>query len=148
MNCANCAAEIGSIELFCGECGHAVSEATAPPSPGGIRICPNCGATRESGQRFCGECGHDLMSMPTRDRSMPPANFIENKLTFNVTLINAGQRKIQVIKEVCLFTGLGLKDAKDLVETAPSPIRKNISKREGEEIKAKLEILGATVELT
>jgi len=85
---------------------------------------------------------------PAHDRSIPPANFIEKKMEFNVTLINAGERKIQVINEVRLFTGLGLKDAKDLVETAPNPIRKNISKREGEEIKAKLEMLGATVELT
>jgi len=104
-------------------------------------ICPNCGAKLQSNQRFCDSCGQDLTGMLLSERT-------EEKIAFNVMLINAGQRKIQVIKEVCALTGLGLKDAKDLVETAPNPIRKNISKREGEEIKAKLEMLGATVELT
>lgn len=141
MNCANCAAEIGSSERFCGECGHAVSEATVPASASDMGICPNCGAKLQSSQRFCDSCGQDLTGRLLSERT-------EEKIAFNVMLINAGQRKIRVIKEICLFTGLGLKDAKDLVETAPNPIRKNISKREGEEIKAKLEMLGATVELT
>jgi large subunit ribosomal protein L7/L12 len=68
-------------------------------------------------------------------------------MVFDVVLMNAGQRKIQVIKEVCVLTGLGLKDAKDLVESAPKPLRESVSRREAEEIKAKLEMLGAAVEV-
>jgi large subunit ribosomal protein L7/L12 len=72
----------------------------------------------------------------------------EEKTEFTVVLANTGPNKIQVIKEVRAVTALGLKEAKDLVEGAPKPVKEGISKAEAEEIKAKLEAVGATVELT
>lgn len=69
------------------------------------------------------------------------------KTTFTVMLKAFGDQKIQVIKEVRGLTGLGLKEAKDLVEALPKPVKENISKQEAEEAKAILEKAGATVEL-
>ena len=66
---------------------------------------------------------------------------------FNVVLKEAGANKIGVIKEVRAITGLGLKEAKDLVEGAPKPVKENVAKAEAEEIKKKLEAAGAKVEL-
>ncbi|MDX1711514.1 MAG: 50S ribosomal protein L7/L12 [Rhodovibrionaceae bacterium] len=66
---------------------------------------------------------------------------------FDVVLAAAGDKKINVIKEVRAITGLGLKDAKDLVEAAPKPVKEGASKEEAEELKKKLEEAGATVEL-
>ena len=71
----------------------------------------------------------------------------EEKTEFDVILASAGDKKINVIKEVRGITGLGLKEAKDLVEGAPKPIKEGISKGEAEELKKKLEEAGATVEL-
>jgi len=72
----------------------------------------------------------------------------EEKTEFNVVLAAAGASKINVIKEVRTITGLGLKEAKDLVEAAPKAVKEGVSKDEAEQIKAKLEEAGATVELT
>ncbi len=66
---------------------------------------------------------------------------------FNVILTAAGDNKINVIKEVRAVTGLGLKEAKDLVDGAPKPVKEGVSKAEAEELKAKLEAAGAKVEL-
>jgi len=71
----------------------------------------------------------------------------EEKTTFTVVLTVAGDKKIQVIKEVRAVTSLGLKEAKDLVEGAPKPVKENVSKEEAAEIKKKLEAVGAKVEL-
>ena len=71
----------------------------------------------------------------------------EEKTEFNVVLIEAGPNKISVIKEVRAITGLGLKEAKDLVEAAPKPGKEGASKTEAEDIKKKLEAAGAKVEL-
>ena len=71
----------------------------------------------------------------------------EEKTEFDVVLASFGDKKINVIKEVRGITGLGLKEAKDLVEGAPSPVKEGVSKDEAEEIKGKLEAAGATVEL-
>jgi len=71
----------------------------------------------------------------------------EEKTEFDVILAEAGAKKINVIKEVRAITGLGLKDAKDLVEGAPKPVKEGASKEESEEIKSKLEAAGAKVEL-
>ncbi len=71
----------------------------------------------------------------------------EEKDEFDVILAGAGDKKINVIKEVRGITGLGLKEAKDLVEGAPKPVKEGISKGEAEEIKKKLEEAGASVEL-
>ena len=69
------------------------------------------------------------------------------KYEFDVVLASAGASKINVIKEVRAITGLGLKEAKDLVEGAPKPVKEGVAKAEAEELKAKLEEAGATVEL-
>jgi large subunit ribosomal protein L7/L12 len=71
----------------------------------------------------------------------------EEKTEFDVILASAGDKKINVIKEVRGITGLGLKEAKDLVEGAPKAVKEGASKDEAEEIKKKLEEAGATVEL-
>jgi large subunit ribosomal protein L7/L12 len=71
----------------------------------------------------------------------------EEKTEFNVVLTDAGANKIGVIKEVRAITGLGLKEAKDLVEGAPKPVKEGVAKAEAEEIKKKLEAAGAKVEL-
>ncbi len=66
---------------------------------------------------------------------------------FSAVLATIGDKKIQVIKEVRAVTGLGLKDAKDLVEAAPKPIKEGVSKEEADEIKQKVEAVGGTVEI-
>jgi large subunit ribosomal protein L7/L12 len=71
----------------------------------------------------------------------------EEKTSFDVVLTGAGDKKIQVIKVVRELTGLGLKEAKDLVDGAPKPVKTGVSKEESESIKAKLEEQGATVEV-
>ena len=71
----------------------------------------------------------------------------EEKTEFDVVLTSFGAEKIQVIKEVRAITGLGLKEAKDLVEGVPKPVKEGIAKAEADEIKKKLEAVGATVEI-
>ncbi|MEP9373193.1 50S ribosomal protein L7/L12 [Mesorhizobium sp. KR1-2] len=72
---------------------------------------------------------------------------VEEKTEFDVILASAGDKKIEVIKEVRAITGLGLKEAKDLVEGAPKPIKEGAPKAEADKIKAQLEAAGAKVEL-
>ena len=76
-----------------------------------------------------------------------PAAAAEEQTEFTVVLAAAGDKKIEVIKEVRAITGLGLKEAKDLVEGAPKPVKEGASKDEAEKIKAQLEKVGAKVEL-
>ena len=71
----------------------------------------------------------------------------EEKTSFNVVLVSAGDQKIKVITAVKNALGLGLKEAKDLVDGAPKTLKENVSKEEAEELKAKLTEVGATVEL-
>lgn len=71
----------------------------------------------------------------------------EEKTEFDVILANAGDQKIKVIKVVRELTGLGLKEAKEVVDNAPKPLKEGVSKEEAEEIKAKLEEVGASVEV-
>lgn len=71
----------------------------------------------------------------------------EEKTEFDVILAGAGDKKINVIKEVRGITGLGLKEAKELVEGAPKPVKEGVAKDEAEEIKKKLEAAGASVEI-
>ena len=71
----------------------------------------------------------------------------EDKDDFSIMLVSAGDKKINVIKEVRAITGLGLKEAKDLVEAAPKEIKGGVAKKEAEEFKKKLEAAGAKVEL-
>src|ERR1700744_2560903 len=77
----------------------------------------------------------------------PAASPGEEKTEFSVILLAAGEKKIEVIKEVRAITGLGLKEAKDLVEGAPKPVKGGINKDEADKIKAQLEKAGAKVEL-
>ena len=77
----------------------------------------------------------------------PAAAAAEVKTEFNVMLMAAGANKINVIKEVRAITGLGLKEAKDLVEGAPKAVKENIQKDEAEKLKAQLVAAGATVEI-
>ena len=72
---------------------------------------------------------------------------VEEKTEFTVVLASAGEKKIEVIKEVRALTGLGLKEAKDLVEGAPKPVKEGVNKDEAEKVKAQLEKAGAKVEL-
>ena len=72
---------------------------------------------------------------------------VEEKTEFDVILISAGDKKIQVIKEVRAVTGLGLKEAKDLVEGAPKPVKTGVTKEEADTMKKKLEESGAKVEI-
>ena len=76
-----------------------------------------------------------------------PAAAEEEKTEFTVVLASAGDKKINVIKAVREATGLGLKEAKELVDGAPKPVKENIGKAEAEELKGKLEEAGASVEL-
>ena len=77
----------------------------------------------------------------------PAAEAVEEKDTFDVILTGYGEKKINVIKEVRAITALGLKEAKDLVEGAPKPVKEGATKDEAAEIKKKLEDAGASVEL-
>lgn len=72
---------------------------------------------------------------------------VEEKTEFTVVLTSHGEKKIEVIKEVRALTGLGLKEAKELVEGAPKPVKEGVSKDEAEKVKAQLEKAGAKVEL-
>jgi large subunit ribosomal protein L7/L12 len=72
---------------------------------------------------------------------------VEEKTEFDVILAAAGEKKINVIKEVRAITGLGLKEAKDLVEGAPKPVKEGVSKEEAAKLRAQLEGAGATVEV-
>lgn len=76
-----------------------------------------------------------------------PAATAEEQTEFNVILASAGEKKVNVIKAVRELTGLGLKEAKDLVDGAPSTVKEAVSKSEAEDAKKKLEEAGATVEL-
>jgi large subunit ribosomal protein L7/L12 len=72
---------------------------------------------------------------------------VEEKTSFDVVLSEAGQQKIQVIKVVRAITGLGLKEAKDLVDSAPKPVKEGVNQEEADSIKAQLEEAGAAVEI-
>ncbi len=72
---------------------------------------------------------------------------MEEKTEFDVILLSAGDKKIQVIKEVRAITGLGLKEAKDLVEGAPKPVKEGVSKDEAAKIKAQIEAAGGQVDV-
>lgn len=80
---------------------------------------------------------------PAADAAAPA----EEKTEFDVILVTAGDKKIGVIKEVRAITSLGLKEAKDLVEGAPQPVKQGVSKAEAEDIKAKIVAAGGTVEI-
>jgi large subunit ribosomal protein L7/L12 len=76
-----------------------------------------------------------------------PAEAAEEKTEFDVVLVSSGEKKIQVIKVVRAITNLGLKEAKDLVDNAPNPIKEGVSKAEAEDVKKQIEEAGGSVEL-
>ena len=86
-----------------------------------------------------------VAAVPGAGAAAAPAE--EEKSSFDVILASAGDKKIQVIKVVRELTGLGLKEAKDLVDGAPKPLKEGVSKDQAEEIKAKIEEAGGTVEI-
>ena len=88
-----------------------------------------------------------VAAMPAGGGAAAAAPAAEEKTEFDVILAAAGEKKINVIKEVRAITGLGLKEAKDLVEGAPKPVKEAVSKADAEAMKKKLEEAGATVEL-
>ncbi len=95
-------------------------------------------------EKFGVQANMPMMAVPAAGAA-PPAQ--EEKSAFIVVLTSAGANKIAVIKEVRTMTSLGLKEAKDLVDAAPKPIKEGVPKEEAEEMKKKLEAAGATVEL-
>ena len=95
-------------------------------------------------EKFGVSANMPMMAVPAAGAA-PPAQ--EEKSAFTVVLTSAGANKIAVIKEVRTMTSLGLKEAKDLVDAAPKPIKEGVPKEEAEEMKKKLEAAGATVEL-
>jgi large subunit ribosomal protein L7/L12 len=76
-----------------------------------------------------------------------PAEAAEEQTAFDVVLTSAGEKKIQVIKEVRALTGLGLKEAKDLVDSAPKPVKEGVARDEADSVKTQLEEAGASVEV-
>jgi large subunit ribosomal protein L7/L12 len=88
-----------------------------------------------------------VAAMPGAGGGAAAAAPVEEKTEFTVVLAAAGDKKIEVIKEVRAITALGLKEAKDLVEGAPKPVKEGVNKEEAEKIKAQLEKAGAKVEL-
>jgi large subunit ribosomal protein L7/L12 len=87
------------------------------------------------------------MAMAAGPATAAPVEEVEEQTEFDVILKAAGEKKINVIKEVRAITGLGLKEAKDLVDGAPNPVKQAIPKAEAEDIKKKLEEAGAEVEV-
>lgn len=98
-------------------------------------------------EKFGVKANMPMMAAPAAGAQAGAAAATEEKSTFSVILTSVGASKIAVIKEVRTITNLGLKEAKDLVDAAPKPLKEGATKEEAEEIKKKLEAIGATVEL-
>jgi len=86
-------------------------------------------------------------AMPAAAAAAPAAAAAEEKTEFNVVMTGFGDKKVEVIKAIRTITGLGLKEAKDLVEAAPAPVKEGVSKADADSIKKQLEEAGATVEI-
>jgi len=87
------------------------------------------------------------MAMAVMPGAGPAAAAVEEKTEFDAVLTSVGDKKIEVLKVVRELTGLALKEAKDLVDSAPKPVKEKVKKEEAEQIKAKLEAVGAKVEV-
>jgi len=98
-------------------------------------------------EKFGVKANMPMMAAPAAGGAAGAAPAAEEKSSFTVVLTSSGANKIAVIKEVRTITNLGLKEAKDLVDGAPKPIKEGATKEEAEELKKKLEAAGATVEL-
>lgn len=102
---------------------------------------------KELEEKFGVSAAAMTMAAPAAAASEAPAAAQEEKTEFDVILKSAGDKKIQVIKAVRALTNLGLKEAKDLVDGAPKPVREGVPQKDAEEAKQKLEEAGATVEI-
>ncbi len=98
-------------------------------------------------EKFGVSASMQMASAPAAGAAAGAAPVAEEKTAFTVVLTSSGANKIAVIKEVRTITSLGLKEAKDLVDGAPKPIKEGVTKEEAEELKKKLVAAGATVEL-
>ncbi len=99
-------------------------------------------------EKFGVQANMPMMAMPAAGAASGGAQApAEEKTSFTVVLVSPGGNKISVIKEVRAITSLGLKEAKDLVDGAPKPVKEGVTKEEADEMKKKLEAAGATVEL-
>ncbi len=102
---------------------------------------------KELEEKFGVSAAAPVMAVAAAGAGAPAAATAEEKTEFNVNLTGFGADKIQVIKVVRAITGLGLKEAKDLVEGVPKPIKEGVSKEEAADIKKKIEEVGGTVEV-
>lgn len=102
---------------------------------------------KEMEEKFGVSAAAAAVAAPVAEGSADGAAAVEEKTEFDVILTSIGEKKINVIKEVRSITGLGLKEAKEAVESAPKAIKEGVSKEEAEEVKRKLEEAGAGVEL-
>ncbi len=98
-------------------------------------------------EKFGVQANMPMMAVPATGQASGAQAPQEEKSTFTVVIVSAGANKIAVIKEVRAMTSLGLKEAKDLVDAAPKPVKEGATKEEAAEMKKKLEAAGATVEL-
>jgi len=114
---------------------------------GGMTVLEVADLVKEMEEKFGVTAAAPMAAMPM---GMVPAGGdggAEEKTEFDAVLVSAGDKKIMVIKAVRAITGLGLKEAKELVDGAPKPIKEGVSKEEGEEIQKAIEEAGGTVEL-
>jgi large subunit ribosomal protein L7/L12 len=102
---------------------------------------------KELEEKFGVSAAAPMAMMPAAGAEAGAGEAAEEQTEFDVILASAGDKKIQVIKEVRAITGLGLKDAKALVDGAPSPVKEGVVKEEADKIKEQLEGAGATIEL-
>jgi large subunit ribosomal protein L7/L12 len=102
---------------------------------------------KELEDKFGVKASAPVMAMAGTMPAAAEAQAVEEQTEFSVVITGVGDKKIQVIKEVRAITSLGLKEAKDAVESLPNPIKEGVSKEEAEKIKKQLEEAGATVEI-
>ena len=103
--------------------------------------------TKTLEEKFGVKASVQVATLAKEDSGKETASEEEEKTSFDVILVEVGEKKIPVIKEIRTITNLGLKESKDFVEAAPKPIKEKIEKKEAEEIKKKLEAVGAKVEI-
>ncbi len=114
---------------------------------GGMSVLELAEMVKDMEEKFGVSAAAQVMAAPAGGGAAAPAAVEEEKDEFDVILTSAGEKKIQVIKVVRELTSLGLKEAKDLVDGAPKPVKEGTNKAEAEEMRKKLEDAGATVEI-
>jgi large subunit ribosomal protein L7/L12 len=114
---------------------------------GGMTVLEVADLVKEMEEKFGVTAAAPMAAMPMGAMPMGGDGGAEEQTEFDAVLVSAGDKKIMVIKAVRALTGLGLKEAKELVDGAPKPVKEGVSKEEGEEIKKAIEEAGGTVEL-